>query len=86
MKLIAQNAIRKVDNLGRVVLPKGLRDQYGISDGDELDVFVLQDENNEYICFKAQEGKTKYAAAAEVLQELGCEIPETLEKKLNSVF
>jgi AbrB family looped-hinge helix DNA binding protein len=86
MKLIAQNVMRKVDNLGRVVLPKGLRDQYGINDGDELDVFVLQDGNGEYICFKAKGVNVdpKYVAAVEVLQELGCKIPEELNEKFTS--
>jgi AbrB family looped-hinge helix DNA binding protein len=84
MKLIAQNAIRKVDNLGRVVLPKGLRDQYVIKEGDELDAFVLIDGDNEYICFQAQGEKRvdpKYAAAIEVLKELECEVPEVLAAK-----
>ncbi|WP_110930649.1 AbrB/MazE/SpoVT family DNA-binding domain-containing protein [Paenibacillus bouchesdurhonensis] len=32
--------VRKVDNLGRIVLPKELRDTLGIAEQDPLEVFV----------------------------------------------
>lgn len=35
--------IRKIDNLGRIVLPKEMRDAVGVKPGDKLEVFA--DEN-----------------------------------------
>ena len=35
--------IRRVDDLGRVVIPKGLRDRHGISEGDLLELFDEDD-------------------------------------------
>ena len=32
--------IRKIDNLGRIVVPKEIRDTLGIEDGDPLEIFV----------------------------------------------
>ena len=36
----ATGIIRHVDNLGRVVLPKGLRKTFGIEYGDGMEVYV----------------------------------------------
>ena len=35
--------LRRVDDLGRVVIPKSLRDRYNISEGDLLELFDEDD-------------------------------------------
>ena len=40
----------KIDNLGRVVIPKGYRDKLGINKGDELDIELT---NNTVVLQKA---------------------------------
>lgn len=37
------NIVRKVDDLGRVVLPKELRSSFGIADGDPLEISTQGD-------------------------------------------
>ncbi len=32
--------VRKIDNLGRIVLPKELRDTFGIDDKEPMEIFV----------------------------------------------
>lgn len=39
----ALGMVRKVDDLGRYVLPKELRDTMGISIGDSLEIFLAED-------------------------------------------
>lgn len=39
----ATGIVRRIDDLGRVVIPKSLRHMLGISEGDPLEVFVEGD-------------------------------------------
>ena len=41
--------IRRIDDLGRIVIPKELRRKFNIKDGDPLEIFI---ENDGVICFK----------------------------------
>lgn len=41
---ITKIAIRKIDELGRIVLPIGLRQELNLHDGDDIDIF--RDGNN----------------------------------------
>ena len=45
----ATGIVRRVDDLGRVVIPKELRRNLKIKDGDPLEVFI---EDDNMICFK----------------------------------
>lgn len=69
---------RKIDNLGRIVIPKVLREEFGIKEGDELSIWG--DYAHKRICI-AQQGNDKYRIAREVLEELGCEVPKELKDK-----
>ncbi|WP_199615513.1 AbrB/MazE/SpoVT family DNA-binding domain-containing protein [Paenibacillus alkalitolerans] len=40
----ATGIVRKVDNLGRIVLPKELRQTFGIAEGDPLEIFTNGDQ------------------------------------------
>ena len=44
----ATGTIRRVDDLGRVVIPKEIRRNLGIHEGDPLEIFLHED----CICFK----------------------------------
>lgn len=36
--------VRKIDDLGRIVIPKEIRRQLGIKEGDSLEIFINEDE------------------------------------------
>ena len=79
MELIKENTTRKLDSLGRVSIPKSMRDRLGLKDGDEVEFYMLRDGDNNYVAL----GKNgmidlKYLRAAEVLDELGIDVPEKL--------
>jgi len=82
MKLIKENTTRKVDTLGRVSIPKGMRDRLNIKDGEEMDFYLLEDDyGNQYVALAKQiEDNNKYIVAANVLKELSLEVPEKLEE------
>lgn len=83
MNLIPENTTRKLDNLGRIVIPKSLRTRLDISECEELEFFTMQAEGKNFICLtNNHEEDPKYRAAASVLEELGLDIPQELLDKL----
>ena len=81
LKLIKENTTRKVDSLGRVSIPKGMRDRLGIKELDEVEFYLLEDDAGEqYAALTNHAHSNKYALAGDVLRELGLEIPSKLEE------
>lgn len=54
--------IRRVDDLGRIVIPKEIRRTLNIKEGDPLEIYV----NNNMVCFK----NYKYQAVEDACQEV----------------
>ena len=70
------NIFKKIDSLGRVVIPKSLRDRLGIKDGDELEIVMIDG----WIGLKKKlpADNDRIKIAIEVLEEYGLPIPGTL--------
>lgn len=73
-----ENTSRKVDSLGRISIPKAIRDRLNIKVNDELDFYTFEDNGINFVCMTNQQEKNKYFQAAQVLDELGIEIPQAL--------
>lgn len=58
----ATGIVRRIDDLGRVVVPKEIRRSYGINAGDPLEIFT---DKEGYIIFK------KYDPLPEILDRVG---------------
>lgn len=71
------NMSRKVDTLGRVVIPKSIRDELNIQVGEELEIAMIDG----WVAFGKTKEKEQYIVAKQVLEELGLEIPEQLREK-----
>lgn len=84
MELIRENTTRKVDSLGRVSIPKSMRDRLEININDEVEFYLLQnDDGEQYVCLTNHKAtNNKYEMAAKVLNELGLDIPEELEGRI----
>ena len=83
-KLQPENTSRKLDSLGRVVIPKNLRDKYGINENDEIYFYTMTKDGQSFITLA--NGKTvdpKYMITANVLEELGVEAPQQLLDMIN---
>lgn len=80
-----ENITRKVDSLGRVSIPSGLRSRYGFNSGDELNFSTMTTGIRDYVLMYKDSGiDPKYEVAYETLKELGCEIPQALNNKIYS--
>lgn len=72
------NIYKKIDSLGRVVIPKSIRDKMGIKDGDELEIAMIDG----WIGLKKriEVSDDRVQIAIEVLEEHGLPIPGSLLK------
>ena len=76
----ATGIIRRIDDLGRVVIPKEIRKTMHIMEGDPLEIF-LSDENT--VCFKKYNVDTSaelLAMAQNLRDNFQPEIAEIIEK------
>ena len=84
------NMTRKVDSMGRIYIPKMLRDRAGINGDTEVNLYYIQEDDGMYREFigvgalgaSARTGtNNKYETAIEALQELKIPIPQALFEK-----
>lgn len=62
----ATGIVRRIDDLGRVVIPKEIRRTFGIKEGDPLEIFT---DDDGYIClYKYNQTQSKEREAQEWLQ------------------
>ena len=48
----ATGIVRRIDDLGRVVIPKEIRRSLGIKEGDPLEIFTETVDGNPTVCFQ----------------------------------
>lgn len=82
-----ENIVKTVDPLGRITLPKGLRDRmYMNSDNNQLEIFTMDVDGKMYICLTSPDTvDNRLYAAAEIFKELGVELPEEFKKKIKEM-
>ena len=83
MTLISENTSRKVDSLGRISIPKSIRDRFNIGANDEIEFSICHMDNQVYICMNKKNDATKAEILAAELDALGIEIPEKLMEMLD---
>ena len=71
-QLIPENTTRKLDSLGRITLPKGLRDRMFLSDNAELELFTANIDGRQCICLaKSVSEEEEIQKAVDFLAEKG---------------
>lgn len=77
-KLQNEFQVRKVDSLGRVTIPKALRDRFGWQQNDDINFYTW---NNTFIVLsKGETRDSRYEIAVELLEELGLPVPDELKE------
>lgn len=51
--LVPENVKKKIDSIGRIVIPKGLRDRMELGDGAELEFYTAKIDGRNVICLAA---------------------------------
>lgn len=76
-----ENITKKMDSMGRVIIPTGIRSRMGLEPGQELSVYILEDNGVEYICYTNSQNNAEAEIAVKILEKLGVPIPKELEEK-----
>ena len=92
----ATGIVRRIDDLGRVVIPKEIRRNFGIREGDPLEIFLHED----CVCFKKY-SINKLEKVSDAFKELAdfaedegglrmrtkvSELQEEVEERLKEIF
>ncbi len=83
MTFISENTTRKVDGLGRISIPKSMRDRFGIMPNDEIEFSTCHMDGEVYICLNKKNDASKAEIIASELEAMGIEIPEKLMEMLD---
>lgn len=57
MTLFPEKTTRKLDNLGRLSIPKSMRDRLEYKPGDELEFFIIEHDGEKYVALKPYKGE-----------------------------
>lgn len=80
MEIIEEHVTRKVDSLGRISIPKGIRDRMRINTGEEVEFFLGIEDGECYIMMKgfASNTRKERETAMKVLVQMGLDVPQEL--------
>jgi len=68
---------RRLDTLGRLVIPKRLREQYGLVEGIEHTFYEHEFEGDKYLCIKLPKpGEEELQRAKDILQKAGYQVSQ----------
>ena len=88
-----ENVTKKLDSLGRITLPKGLRDRMGLELNQEMEIFSGEENGIEYILLaKPKKSETiidsinKINQTFKILGIKEIEIPEEVYQELESII
>ena len=84
MTFIKENVTRKIDSLGRINIPKGMRDRFEWGTNDELEFAVCYEGDNVWVCMRKVVDVNKAEIIAAELEGVGVEITEKLKKMLEN--
>ena len=82
MNFLSENTTRKVDGLGRISIPKSIRDRFNIQPEDEVEFSIGYEGEKIYVCLSKKVNVDKAEIVAAELEGMGIEIPEALKKML----
>ncbi len=69
----ALDATRKIDSLGRIVIPKDLRDKFHLIEGKAYQFFLHEEGNCKYLCLQCPDvdEEDEITRARKLLEEAG---------------
>lgn len=65
---------RKLDSLGRLVLPSKLREELGITVGDTYEFYIIEEDGKVYLAIECPGANAEVEKAKQILRDAGFEI------------
>ena len=66
---------RKIDSVGRIVIPKRLRTKFRLQDGDEYQFYLHEEDGRKFLCIECPV-HPEIEAAKKMLEESGYKVIE----------
>ena len=86
-EIIAENTTRKIDTLGRIGVPKGIRNRLMLNVNQEMDFYTMRgDDGKDYVLFTKTEELTeaeKYVRVIELMEKYALDVPEVFRAKVD---
>ncbi len=87
MEIINENTTRRIDSLGRIGVPKGIRNRLRLEVNQEMEFFTMRDLGKEYVAFAPVDetelsDEEKYAQVADLMERLNLDIPAEILDRL----
>ena len=82
--MITTGIIRRIDDLGRIAIPREIRKKLKVSDGDTFEIFMTREGEIILKPYKEQEEELKARLRAEIRKELGLDEEGESENSANN--
>lgn len=79
--LVPENVTKSLDSLGRITIPKGLRDRLYLSKDSELEIFTASLDNRLCICLAKPEAQMNEEEAIQAAKALLAQYDYTVTEK-----
>lgn len=75
-RMIATKHMRRLDSLGRLVIPIKLREKLGLDAGFECNFFTHEENGKMYLCIECPEQETDLQRALKIIEQNGLKAVE----------
>lgn len=59
MLILKENAARQLDSLGRITIPKAMRDRLGFTENQKYEIYTIEHEGKTFVAIAKEDNSSK---------------------------